>query len=158
MDEKEIEMIAEEELEKAQKADGEAEAEKAEAEGAAEIEAKELETYKEMSPFRLVLRRFFRSKLSIVGLVMIVFLFAFSFLMAGFNIFTSSFFTALNNGAISAAISFLRTLVFQTLCVLLLPLLFGLDGIWWAMTVAEVFALGLSILFLATQRRRYHYL
>ena len=80
MDEKEIEMIAEEELEKAQKADGEAEAEKAEAEGAAEIEAKELETYKEMSPFRLVLRRFFRSKLSIVGLVMIVFLFAFSFL------------------------------------------------------------------------------
>ena len=85
-------------------------------------------------------------------------LFAFSFLMAGFNIFTSSFFTALNNGAISAAISFLRTLVFQTLCVLLLPALFGLDGIWWAMTVAEVFALGLSILFLATQRRRYHYL
>ena len=85
-------------------------------------------------------------------------LFAFSFLMAGFNIFTSSFFTALNNGAISAAISFLRTLVFQTLCVLLLPLLFGLDGIWWAMTVAEVFALGLSILFLATQRERYHYL
>ena len=85
-------------------------------------------------------------------------LFAFSFLMAGFNIFTSSFFTALNNGAISAAISFLRTLVFQTLCVLLLPLLFGLDGIWWAMTVAEVFALGLSILFLATQRKRYHYL
>ena len=85
-------------------------------------------------------------------------LFAFSFLMAGFNIFTSSFFTALNNGAISAAISFLRTLVFQTLCVLLLPLLFGLDGIWWAMTVAEVFALGLSILFLATQRKRYHYI
>ena len=85
-------------------------------------------------------------------------LFAFSFLMAGFNIFTSSFFTALNNGAISAAISFLRTLVFQMLCVLLLPALFGLDGIWWAMTVAEVFALGLSILFLATQRKRYHYL
>ena len=85
-------------------------------------------------------------------------LFAFSFLMAGFNIFTSSFFTALNNGVISAAISFLRTLVFQTLCVLLLPALFGLDGIWWAMTVAEVFALGLSILFLATQRKRYHYL
>ena len=85
-------------------------------------------------------------------------LFAFSFLMAGFNIFTSSFFTALNNGVISAAISFLRTLVFQTLCVLLLPALFGLDGIWWAMTVAEVFALGLSILFLATQRERYHYL
>ena len=80
MDEKEIEMIAEDELEKAKKADGEAEAEKAESEGVAEIEAKELETYKEMSPLRLVLRRFFRSKLSIVGLVMIVFLFTFSFL------------------------------------------------------------------------------
>ena len=64
MDEKEIEIIAEDELEKAKKADGEAEAEKAESEGAAEIEAKELETYKEMSPLRLVLRRFPNSRSS----------------------------------------------------------------------------------------------
>ena len=57
-------------------------------------------------------------------------LFSWSFLLAGFNIFASGFFTALNNGAISAAISFLRTLVFQTASVLILPLLLDVDGIW----------------------------
>lgn len=81
MDEKEIEIIAEQELKKAEKADGESEAEKIAAEEVvAETEVKELETYKEMSPFRLVMRRFFRSKLSIVGLVMIAFLFALCFI------------------------------------------------------------------------------
>ena len=81
MDEKEIEIIAEEEVKKADKASGETETEKIAAEEVkAETEVKELETYKEMSPLRLVLRRFFRSKLSIVGLIMIAFLFAFSFL------------------------------------------------------------------------------
>lgn len=84
-------------------------------------------------------------------------LFAFAFLFAGINIFTSSFFTALNNGAISAIVSFLRTLVFQMLCVLVLPVFFDIDGIWWAMAVAEVFALLLSVSFLVTQRRRYRY-
>ena len=79
-------------------------------------------------------------------------LFSWSFLLAGFNIFTSGFFTALNNGAISAAISFLRTLVFQTASVLILPLLLGVDGIWWAITVAEIFA------FLLLKRNKYHYL
>lgn len=58
-------------------------------------------------------------------------LFAYSFLLAGFNIFTSSFFTALNNGAVSAAISFMRTLIFQTSSVLILPIFLGVDGIWW---------------------------
>lgn len=57
-------------------------------------------------------------------------LFAYSFLLAGFNIFTSSFFTALNNGAVSAAISFMRTLIFQTSSVLILPIFLGVDGIW----------------------------
>ena len=81
MDEKEIEIIAEEEVKKADKANGETEAEKIAAEEVkAETEVKELETYKEMSPFRLVMRRFFRSKLSIVGLVMIAFLFALCFI------------------------------------------------------------------------------
>ena len=80
MDEKEIEIIAEDEVKKAEKANGETEAAKiASEEVKAETEVKELETYKEMSPFRLVMRRFFRSKLSIVGLVMIAFLFLFSF-------------------------------------------------------------------------------
>ncbi|MDE6602940.1 MAG: MATE family efflux transporter [Lachnospiraceae bacterium] len=85
-------------------------------------------------------------------------LFAFSFLLAGFNIFASSFFTALNNGAISAAISFIRTLVFQNTSVLVLPLLFGVDGIWWAITVAEVFACLLSAVFLFAKRGKYHYM
>ena len=85
-------------------------------------------------------------------------LFSWSFLLAGFNIFASGFFTALNNGAISAAISFLRTLVFQTASVLILPLLLGVDGIWWAITVAEIFAFLISLLFLFLKRNKYHYL
>ncbi len=85
-------------------------------------------------------------------------LFSWSFLLSGFNIFTSGFFTALNNGAISAAISFLRTLVFQTASVLILPLLLGVDGIWWAITVAEIFAFLISLLFLFLKRNKYHYL
>lgn len=85
-------------------------------------------------------------------------LFAYSFLLAGFNIFTSSFFTALNNGAVSAAISFMRTLIFQTSSVLILPLFLGVDGIWWAISVAEVFAFVLSIIFLFAKRKKYHYM
>lgn len=85
-------------------------------------------------------------------------LFAFSFLLAGFNIFASSFFTALNNGAISAAISFMRTLIFQNASVLILPLIFGVDGIWWAITAAEIFACTLSLIFLMAKRSKYHYL
>lgn len=85
-------------------------------------------------------------------------LFAYSFLLAGFNIFTSSFFTALNNGAVSAAISFMRTLIFQTSSVLILPIFLGVDGIWWAITVAEVFAFILSLIFLFAKRKRYNYI
>lgn len=85
-------------------------------------------------------------------------LFAYSFLLAGFNIFTSSFFTALNNGAVSAAISFMRTLIFQTSSVLILPIFLGVDGIWWAITVAEVFAFILSLTFLFAKRKKYHYM
>ena len=85
-------------------------------------------------------------------------LFAYSFLLAGFNIFTSSFFTALNNGAVSAAISFMRTLIFQTSSVLILPLFLGVDGIWWAITVAEFFAFILSLIFLFAKRKKYNYI
>ena len=85
-------------------------------------------------------------------------LFSWSFLLAGFNIFTSGFFTALNNGAISAAISFLRTLVFQTASVLIPPQLLGVDRNWWAITVAEIFAFLISLLFLFLKRNKYHYL
>ncbi|MCX4323174.1 MAG: MATE family efflux transporter [Lachnospiraceae bacterium] len=85
-------------------------------------------------------------------------LFSFSFLLSGFNIFASSFFTALNNGAVSAAISFMRTLIFQTAAVLILPLIFDVDGIWLAVTVAEVFAFLLSAGFLFAKRGKYHYM
>ena len=85
-------------------------------------------------------------------------LFSFAFLFAGFNIFASSFFTALGNGLISAAISFLRTLVFQTASVLILPLIFDVDGIWYAITVAEVFATLISVIFLFAKRKKYHYM
>lgn len=85
-------------------------------------------------------------------------LFAFSFILAGINIYTSSLFTALNNGLISASISFLRTLVFQLLSVLILPIFFGLDGIWWAITVAEVLACVISVSFIFAKRKKYHYI
>lgn len=84
-------------------------------------------------------------------------IFAYSFALAGISIFTSSFFTALNNGGVSAAIAFLRTLVFQMLSVLVLPLVLGLDGIWWAITVAELFAVVISVIFLFARRNKYHY-
>ena len=84
-------------------------------------------------------------------------LFATSYLFAGFNIFGSAFFTALNNGAVSAAISFLRTLLFQITAVLLLPMLFGVDAIWLSMTVAELCTLIVTAIFTITKRKQYHY-
>ena len=80
-----------------------------------------------------------------------------SFLLCGFNIYGSSFFTALNNGLISALISFIRTLVCQTAAVLLLPLWLGLDGIWWSIVAAELIALTLTMVFLVVFRKKYHY-
>ena len=80
-----------------------------------------------------------------------------SFLLCGFNIFGSSFFTALNNGLISALISFLRTLVFQIGAVLVLPLIFDLDGIWWSVVAAELGSIALTAFFMVKYRKRYHY-
>lgn len=84
-------------------------------------------------------------------------IFSFAFILTGFNIFSSSFFTALNNGAISALIAFLRTLVFQLGSVLMLPLIISVDGIWLAICVAEVFATAISLFFMITKQRVYHY-
>ena len=84
-------------------------------------------------------------------------IFSFSFLLSGFNIFASSFFTALNNGLISAVISFARTLVFQAVCVLLLPALVGVNGIWFATIVAEGLACVLSLWMIYKKREAYHY-
>ncbi len=85
-------------------------------------------------------------------------LYALSFLVVGFNIFGSAFFTALNNGAVSAAISFVRTLVFQLLSIWLLPVWWGLDGVWLAVVAAELQALAVTASLFAANRRRYGYL
>lgn len=81
----------------------------------------------------------------------------FSFIFAGINIWGSSFFTALNNGLVSALISFLRTLVFQVAAILVLPLIFGLTGIWFAMVSADLLAAVVTVMFLVRLRRRYGY-
>ena len=83
--------------------------------------------------------------------------FALAFPFMGFAIFGSGFFTALNDGLTSALISFLRTLVFEAGAVLLLPLIFGIDGIWFSIVVAEVMAVVFTSIFLITKRKKYHY-
>lgn len=84
-------------------------------------------------------------------------IFSFSFFFSGFAIFGSAFFTALNDGLTSALISFLRTFVFQVGAVLFLPLLWGIEGIWLSIVVAEVMAVVVNILFLIGKRKKYHY-
>jgi Na+-driven multidrug efflux pump len=84
-------------------------------------------------------------------------IYSFSFLFAGISIFASSFFTALNNGFLSALVSFLRTAAFQVMAVLILPLFFDLDGIWLSVVVAEVIAAIIAIIVLCANKKRYHY-
>ncbi len=83
--------------------------------------------------------------------------YAFSFLFVGFGYFTPGFFTALNDAVTSATISMLRTLVAQIAAVLLLPLAFGLDGIWASVVAAEVMAMTMAIISLVAKRKKYHY-
>ncbi len=85
------------------------------------------------------------------------FIYSFSFLFAGFSIWSSSFFTALNNGPVSAIISFLRTLVFQVGAVLILPLFMGLDGIWLSIVAAELLAVIVGGIFVFALRKKYNY-
>lgn len=82
-------------------------------------------------------------------------LYSLSFLLAGFNIYASAFFTALNNGLIPAGISFSRTLLFETR--LIIALIAGIDGIWFSTGVAELGALILSVGRLAVHQKRYNY-
>ena len=84
-------------------------------------------------------------------------IYALSFLFSGFNMFGSSMFTAFNNGLISAVISFVRTLVCQIAAVMLLPLIFDLDGIWMSIVVAEFAAACLTAFCFAKFRKKYHY-
>ena len=84
-------------------------------------------------------------------------LFSFCFLFAGFAIFSSSFFTALNNGLISAVISFSRVFAFQIPAILLLPLLWKLNGIWMSLVVADLLASILGTVFILVKRKKYQY-
>ena len=84
-------------------------------------------------------------------------LYGLSFLIFGINIFASSFFTSLNDGLISALISFARTLLFQSICILIMPNLFGTNGIWLSVVVAETLALTVSITCLVTKKKKYRY-
>lgn len=84
-------------------------------------------------------------------------LYAISYLLCGFNIFGSSFFTALNNGLASAVISFLRTLIFQCASVLILPVFLKMDGVWLAISVAEIAALAVTVILLGKNRKVYGY-
>ena len=84
-------------------------------------------------------------------------LYALSFVIMGFNVYASSFFTALGDGVTSALISFLRTLVFQIAAVLILPAILGIDGIWLAVTAAELAALAVSAAMFVTKDKVFHY-
>ncbi len=84
-------------------------------------------------------------------------IFSFSFLLSGFSIWGASFFTALNDGLISALISFLRTFLFQCAAVLIFPLFWGLDGIWFAVAAAELLAAAMTALFLLAKKKKYRY-
>ena len=84
-------------------------------------------------------------------------IYALSFLFSGFNLFGSSMFTALNNGLVSAVLSFFRTLIFQTGAVLLLPLVLELEGVWLSVAVGELGAAVLTVICMIRYRKRYHY-
>ncbi len=84
-------------------------------------------------------------------------IYALSFLFFGFAIFASSFFTALNDGPVSAAISFLRTIVFQVAAILLMPWILGIDGIWWSIVAAEMLSVAVSLVFLKVFKKKYGY-
>lgn len=84
-------------------------------------------------------------------------IYSLAFIIWGFNIFGSAFFTALNNGLVSAIISFLRTLVFQIIVVIILPIFLGLDGIWFSSVAAEILSLFVTAAFLIANRKKYHY-
>ncbi len=85
------------------------------------------------------------------------YIYSLSFIFAGISIFSSSFFTALNNGFVSAVISFLRTFVLQFIFVIILPPILGIDGIWLSIVLAEMIAFFISLFYLITKKKVYHY-
>lgn len=87
-----------------------------------------------------------------------IILYSFAYLFIGYNTFSSAFFTGLNNGRVSAAISFLRTVGFEIGSLILLPLIFGRDAIWLSAAAAEFITLIISIIFIVANKKKYHYL
>lgn len=84
-------------------------------------------------------------------------LYSLSYIISWFNIFASSFFTALNNGMVSALISFLRTLAFQVAMILILPAIWGINGIWVSVACAEILAVVVSVVCIVKNRKKYEY-
>ncbi|MDE5584340.1 MAG: MATE family efflux transporter [Ruminococcus sp.] len=85
-------------------------------------------------------------------------IYAISYLISGFNIYGSSFFTALNNGFVSAVISFLRTLVFPIIMVIFIPMIFGFNGIWVSIIFSELLALSVTLFFVFRNKSKYGYM
>ena len=106
-------------------------------------------------PLSMIFVSYDRALLDMTTLAMRIF--GVSFILSGISIFSSSFFTALNNGAVSAILSFMRTLVFQIIFVFALPALFGVNGIWTAVLASEACALIASVSFLIAKRKKYGY-
>lgn len=106
-------------------------------------------------PLSMIFVSYDRALLDMTTLAMRIF--GVSFILSGISIFASSFFTALNNGLISAIISFMRTLVFQIFAIMVMPLLFGLNGIWTAVIVAEGLSVIVSIICIVLNRKKYKY-
>ena len=106
-------------------------------------------------PLSMIFVSYDRALLDMTTLAMRIF--GVSFILSGISIFSSSFFTALNNGLVSAIISFMRTLVFQIFAIMVMPLLFGLNGIWTAVIVAEGLSVIVSIICIILNRKKYKY-
>ncbi len=106
-------------------------------------------------PLSMIFVSYDRALLDMTTLAMRIF--GVSFILSGISIFSSSFFTALNNGLVSAIISFMRTLVFQIFAIMVMPLLFGLNGIWTAVIVAEGLSVIVSIICIVLNRKKYKY-
>ena len=85
-------------------------------------------------------------------------IYALSFLLCGINIFGSAFFTALNNGILSASISIFRTLIIQVAAIIILPIFFGINGVWFAIVVAEAVTIVLTVILFVANGKKYHYM
>lgn len=82
---------------------------------------------------------------------------AVSILFSGLNIFASGFFTALNNGRVSALISILRTFVLEAGALILLPEFMGIDGVWWSLPAAEILSAVIAVVMIVKYRKTYGY-